>query len=125
MSRETLRTLVLGVAGVATVLCPQLYASQWWPGNLAAYAAALVLGWLLMVALYLLVIPGQASAARRTSMHLPPGHQPGPDDLTINWGEVISRLPVDEAERIALDLLGQVRTARARAAAAADAGGEQ
>ncbi|MGA4995898.1 hypothetical protein [Nonomuraea bangladeshensis] len=65
MSRETLRKLVLGVAGIATMLCPQLYASQWWPGNVAAYAAALVLGWLLMVALYLLAIPGPPPAARR------------------------------------------------------------
>ncbi|MEU6712991.1 hypothetical protein ABZ897_16035 [Nonomuraea sp. NPDC046802] len=117
MPRATLRPLMLVVVGVATMLCPQMYAREWWPGNFAAYMAAFALGWLLFVALVVVMPPEQDTKPIPRSTHLPPGHQPHPDDLTINWGTVTSRLPVDEAERIALDLLGQVRAARARAAA--------
>ncbi|MEU4231135.1 hypothetical protein AB0F17_43160 [Nonomuraea sp. NPDC026600] len=123
MSRNTLQAITTGMAGIATMLLPQAYAGEWWPGNFPAYVAALVLGWLLFVAFAFSHMPSRAKPAPgRTTTHLPPDHQPSPDDLIVNWGQVTSRLPVDEAERIALDLLNRAHTARSAAVAPTDSG---
>ncbi|MEV0996824.1 hypothetical protein [Nonomuraea sp. NPDC050202] len=117
--------MLTSIAGIATMLCPPAYASQWWPGNFPALVAALLVGWLLFLAFVMVTGTdrNKPAPAAPSTTHLLPGHQPSPDDLTINWGQLTSRLPVDDAERIALDLLNQVRAARTRAAAAAaDAG---